>query len=245
MKFDKGKLKFVILIFFIIIILAVVFTIILKYNTEGETNMPFRISKIMVISTAEGIDKESEYKWDLDLQQVNDIYIEIEKNKNYSKTEIIDKIIINNIKIEKNSERGEINLYKTSEEKRDVYKEKEKYLINDSIEFIGDEKTNNETLTIANQGGVIALKCVNESLGNYKSNEGEEIKHDGTILKNVGINDIEEIKMKLTFDVTIQLKSEITYKGTVSIELPTGNILQEGVSYTERTDLKDIIFKRQ
>ena len=144
MRIDKKIIKKVILIFFLILILAIICIVILKYNTEGETNMPFKISKIMLVSTAEGIDKNTEYKWDLDILQVNDIYIEIEKNKNYYETEIIDKIVIDNIIVEKEPEKGQINLYKTSEQKRDVYNDKEKYLINNSIEYIGTEKTDNE-----------------------------------------------------------------------------------------------------
>lgn len=245
MRFNIRKFKKTILIFFIVLILAITFMIILKYNTEGETNMPFKLSKIMVVSTAEGIDKKSEYKWDLDLIQINDIYIEIDKNKNYSTTEIIEKIRIDNIKIESKIEKSQINLYKTSEEKKDVYNEKEKYLIKDSIEYIGGEKTDNKNLTIANQGGVITLKCINEKLGNYKSNDEQEIKHDGTMLKKIGINNIEEIKSIINFDITLQLKSGIIYKGNIDIELPVGNILEQGVSHIEKTDLKDIIFKRQ
>lgn len=245
MDINKRILKKVLLIFFLILILAVIFIVILKYNTEGETNMPFKISKIMLVSTAEGTDKNSEYKWDLDIVQVNDIYIEIEKNKNYPTTEIIDKIIINNIKIEESPEKGKINLYKTSEQKRDVYNEKEKYLIDETIEYIGAEKTDNENSTIANQGGLLTLKCVNENLGNYQSNEGEEVKHDGTMLKNININNETEIKSKISFDITLILKSEMIYKGKLNLQLPVGNIIEEGISYTEETELKDIVFKRQ
>lgn len=243
MKIDKRLIKKVVLIFILIVILAVISTIILMYNTEGETNMPFKISKIMLVSTAEGIDKNSEYKWDLDLVQVNDIFIEIEKNKNYSTTEIIDKIVINNILIDA-PEKGEICLYRTSEQKRDVYNDKGKYLINGSIEYVSAEKTDNENATIANQGGLIALKCVNENLGNYKSNEGNEIKHDGTMLKNIGIA-LEQIQCVLSFDVTIVLKSELSYKGTIKLDIPVGNVLEDGISYLEKTELRDIIFKRQ
>ena len=88
-------IKMFIVLFVIAIIAITVISIIVKYQVEGETNMPFEISKIMVISTAGGIQKEqTENKWDLDLIQSNDVYIDIIKNKNYNKEEIIDKIII-------------------------------------------------------------------------------------------------------------------------------------------------------
>ena len=39
----------------IVVILFVVGLLVLRYNVEGETNMPFNLSKIAIISTQEGI----------------------------------------------------------------------------------------------------------------------------------------------------------------------------------------------
>lgn len=38
-------------------LITVVASIMIKYYVEGETNMPFNLSKIMVISNAQGISK--------------------------------------------------------------------------------------------------------------------------------------------------------------------------------------------
>ena len=83
-------IKKIIHIFIAILITVLIATIIalliLKYNVEGEDNLPFELSKIMVISTAEGNDiegEQTENKWNLKLSQNNDIYLEISKNKNY------------------------------------------------------------------------------------------------------------------------------------------------------------------
>ena len=49
------KLKFLrknIAIFVIAIIAIIVTSIIIRYSVEGETNLPFRVSKIMIISNA-------------------------------------------------------------------------------------------------------------------------------------------------------------------------------------------------
>lgn len=245
MKLRKNLLKKIIIVACIILILTIVASIILKYHIEGETNMPFRLSKVMLISTAEGIQKgDSTYKWDSNIYQINDIYLEISKNKNYNKTEIIDKVIINNIVVEKEPLKGNIKVYRTSEIERSVYKDKEKYLIKDSIEYIGTEKTSNENMTIANQGGLIALKIVNEDLGNYQSNEEEEMKYDGTILNKIDVTS-EQINAKIKLDLTIVLKSEKSYKGEIEIEIPHGDIVQQGISYFEKIDCKDIVFKRE
>jgi len=102
----KRFIKKYIAIFIISIILITVASIIIKYHEEGESNMPFEISKIMVISNAGGIQNDQpQNKWDLNLVQNNDVYIDIIKNKNYKKEEIIDKVIIDNIQIKEKSEK--------------------------------------------------------------------------------------------------------------------------------------------
>lgn len=39
-------------------LITVVASIMIKYYVEGETNMPFNLSKIMIISNAQGMSKE-------------------------------------------------------------------------------------------------------------------------------------------------------------------------------------------
>lgn len=49
------KLKFLrknIVIFVVAIIAIIVTSIIIRYSVEGETNLPFQVSKIMLISNA-------------------------------------------------------------------------------------------------------------------------------------------------------------------------------------------------
>ena len=73
----------------------------IKYSIEGETDMAFNLSKITIVSTAEGIEKEGTEKWNLGLFQNNDIYISIEKNENNNKEEIIQNITISEIQVKK------------------------------------------------------------------------------------------------------------------------------------------------
>ena len=55
------------IVMLIVIVVAILFVagiIVLKYNVEGETNMPFKLSKISLISSQEGIDKQAtDTKW--------------------------------------------------------------------------------------------------------------------------------------------------------------------------------------
>lgn len=86
-----------------IIIVAIIFTavmLILNYDEKGETNMPFKVSKISIVSTVNGQDVEnSEAKWDINVIQNNDVYIYIEKNDDYKKQETIKNVKLENITI--------------------------------------------------------------------------------------------------------------------------------------------------
>ena len=145
-------MKKIIHIFIVIFITALVATIIaliiLKYNIEGENNMPFELSKIMVVSSAEGIEEieeNNENKWNLNIFQNNDIYLEISKNKNYKETEIIDEIIIDNFNIIKNPRKGKISIYKPTSKEGLLYENIEENEIKDKITYIGGEESSIKT----------------------------------------------------------------------------------------------------
>lgn len=227
----------------IILIIAVIGLLILKYDVEGEKNMPFKLSSIIVISSAEGYqEKENQnYKWDTEIYQNNDIYLNIEKNKNYKETELIKSIQIENININKVPTIGTFGFYRTSNEEN-VFVYKEEYEIIDNLEYIGDLKTDLSNLKISNQGGTIILRAVNKTGKKYTSNE-KELEHNGKLLEKVGILH-EEIKSTIEFDLVINLESEISYKAKIELEIPIGNIIEQGSSSTEIKNMKNIIFKR-
>lgn len=215
-----------------------------RYEIEGEKNMPFEISKIMIFSTAEGIENgNSKHKWDFNIYQNNDIYISIAKNKEYKKTEVIDKIIIDNFSIDEQPQKGEIAIYRPNGENTTSYACEEKYEVDNNLEYIGGIESDLESLKIANQGGMITFRIANKNLDTYKSNDDETITHDGTLLAKANIKN-EDIKCKVSFDIIIELKSEKKFKGTITLELPEGNIVKNGQESVEITNLDDVIFKR-
>lgn len=233
-------------VYFIIIILiaAVIGLIILKYHVEGEQNMPFKLSEILAISTAEGYqEKESSDKnWDVEVYQTNDIYLDIKKNKNYKETEVIKSIEIKNISIDENPKIGNISIYIPNGEEQ-IYKYDGENKINNEIIYEGDTKSDIKNLKISNQGGKIIFRVVNKTEKRYTSNE-EELKHDGTLLNKVGINN-NDIKFKMSFDIVINLESEVSFTGKVELELPTGDITTQGITNLNETEINDVIFKRE
>lgn len=229
------------IIIIITVILFVVGMLVLRYNVEGEKNMPFELSKITIISSQEGIDDEqTDTRWSFDVHQANDIYLYIEKNNEYDKTEIIKSININNFQIETEN-KDNVKIYKPDTEEENVlFKYKDENIV-ENIEYLGDVESDLKNLKISNQGGIIAFRCSNNYVTKYKSDE-EEINHS-ELLKKAGITE-EKLRMSLTFNLNIILESGKEYQAEVKTELPTGNVIEEGNTSTEITDLTDIVFKR-
>ena len=241
----KGKvIKPAIIVFIIVLIFTVIGLLMLKYDVEGELNMPFNLSKIIIVSSAEGIESEnSENTWDLNLIQNNDIYIEINKNENYKKTEIIDKITLSNFNIAKKPNKGNVTIYKPVQNETKVYDYSEESKVTDNIEYKASQNTDIKKLEIANQGGRILFRASIDNLGTYISNDEQEITHDGRILKNV-IEKSEDLKSTLSFDISIKLISGVEYKANAVLDIPQGDVITEGTTSIEITDLSNIIFKR-
>ena len=65
----------------------------------------------------------------------------------------------------------------------------------------------------------------------------------GTLLKKAGLS-LEDIKLNIEFDLIIETEKGKSFKTHINMELPTENILETGISKSEETELKDIVFKR-
>ena len=227
----------------IVLIIAVIALLILKYEVEGEQNMPFKLTSILVLSNAEGYqEKQSkEYKWDTEIFQINDVYLNIEKNKNYKETEIIKSIEIENIMISEAPKVGKFIFYRASSNEKSLFNYKDEYQINERIEYIGDVKSDLSNFKISNQGGTIILRAVNKTGKEYKSDE-KEFEHSGKLLREVDIVN-NDVKSRVCFDLVINLESEVSYKANIELDLPVGDIIEEGYASTEITE--DIVFKRE
>ncbi len=225
------------------VILFVVGVISLKYNVEGEVNLPFYLSKISIISSVEGIDTEDgTNKWNLTVNQNNDVYLYIKKNDNYKDKEVIESIKLNNFNIEQYPKIGEVKLLKPDSNIESIIFKNTAENEVDNIEFIGSMDSSLKELKISNQGGLVIFRYANNNIGNYVSNDDEEINHS-ELLKNLSINN-EDLKFKVKFDIYINLNSEKTYKSSIDLELPINDVVNQGTQSIEYTDLKNIVFKR-
>ena len=226
----------------IIAILCVGGMFILRYQVEGESNMPFKISKISIIESVEGTESQGEgEKWNFNVDENNDIYIYIEKNSSYGKTEIIDSVEIKNININKEKTLGELKLYKPVIDEKRMFINSQENEINE-ITYTGELESNIKEEKISNQGGIVAFRYAINNLSAYVSENDEQIDHS-QLLKLTNISP-EDLKTKLTFDIFINLKGGRKYQAPISIDVPQGDIVEKGTIGEDITDLKGIIFKR-
>lgn len=243
-SFYKKRIVHICIIAFIIVMLMLVAGwFMLKYSVEGETNLPFNLKEIDIISTAESnIKQDEEEKWHAGILQKNDIFLVLEKNENYKKTDTIKEINIENFQITKANEEHIITIYRPETASFD-YSYKDEYKVDEKIEIKGAQDSNMEILTINNQGGTIGFSITEENLGEYNFSINEKVPSDGKLLAKAGLK-TQDISFKVSFDLIIETGNGNKFKTNITLELPTGNILEEGVSTSEDTSLEDIIFKR-
>lgn len=229
----------------IVIIIAILFVVgilVLRYQVEGETNLPFNLSKITIISSIDATNNEdTTNRWNLNVSQNNDIYLYIEKNDDYGTTEIIKDIVINNFVINTSSEKGERNIYKPSQEGTTMFINSEENVAQE-ITYTGDMDSNIKELKIANQGGLVVLRLANDNIATYISNEGDQI--DYSQLLKITDTSLDDLKATVSFDLTMNLESGRAYKASITLDVPVDNVIEEGTSSIEETDLEDIVFKR-
>lgn len=231
-----------IFLFCIIIILMAVISVMLKYEVEGEKNLPYSISKILVISTVEGTPIDDGVNiWNIGVKQVNDLYFYIDKNDVTEET--IKQITLENFNVTTKPQKGELLLYRPTGDLNQLYTHSEQNYLENSITYTGAKIDDLKTLEIANNGGIIGCRFALDNLGTYISNETTEITYDGKLLENIGIN-LEEIKFEVSFDVLIETNKNVVYKGTLSVNLPSENVIINGSDNFEITDFSDVVFKR-
>lgn len=238
----KNQFKRCIFIAIVVIILAVVFSIMIKYDVQGEKKLPFSISKILLVSTVDGkVVDDPENIWNIDVSQINDIYMYIDKTIDDEQT--IKEIKIENFNINKAPQKGALKILRPTGELSNLYTYSEQNYLESSITYQGGVIDDLKSLEISNTGGILSFRCALENLGKYVSNENEEIIYDGNLLRNLGIA-VDELFFNLSFDVIITTNNNISFKGTLNLDMPISTIIEEGSSNIEITDFSDIVFKR-
>lgn len=235
------------LVMVIVIISTILFVsgiIILKYNVEGETNMPFSLTKIILISQVDGVEiqpTDVNNRWAFNILENNDIYLYIDKNSSYTEQETIKSVKIDNINLIKSPNIGVSKFYHP-----DVAQESAMFVNNQenectSLEYVADSKSDIKNMKISNQGGIVAFRYGIQDIGTYEGND-QEVNYT-ELLKKASIAE-ENLKANLQFDFTILLDSGKSFQTTITLDLPVDNIVEQGTTSREITDVSQFIFKR-
>lgn len=243
-SFSKKRIiHLCVVIFIVVMLILIAAALIFKYQVEGEKNLPFKLSTINIISTAESdLSQDEDEVWHAGILQKNDVFFVIEKNSDYKKEDAIKSVRFENFNIVKTNENMVVKIYRPTTS-ASTYNYSDEYKLENNLEYVGGQETNTETLQINNQGGLIGFSVTLDNLGEYIFDENEKVPSDGTLLAKAGIN-TEDIKFQISFDLIIETESENRFKSNITLDLPTGNITEEGVGILEDTELNNIIFKR-
>ena len=214
-----------------------------KYDAEGEKVLPYSIEKILVVSTVNGnVVDDPQNMWNVGVTQINDIYIYINKTL-LDGDAVIKEIKLDNFTLNKAPQKGKVKLLRPTGELSNLYTYSEQDYFNSEIVYTGDKIDDMKSLEISNNGGMLGFRLSLEDLGEYVSNDAQEITYDGKLLSNLGIN-IEQIKFNVSFDITITTSDDISFKGNLKLDLPIDTVIEEGSSNKEITNFDDVIFKR-
>lgn len=225
---DKVKGIAIIIVAIVSVIVTVLVANILL-DTTGKVNQGnFRISDVVVRSSAdvkevqdENIELKKLSDMIFDITQTNQISILIDPNVKAS------SIRIENLNISDPALKGNMQIYQTKDKKYDVtpelksidldlQQEEEKYVVNLYI----------------NNNNVLANQKVDETV--------ETIQYDATMFKTLGY-DISSLKFNVSFDLLITDESENTVKTSISLNMPTDETVEAGMSILKQ-DTSNYIF---
>ena len=228
---------------FLIMLLMIVISIMLKYEVEGERKLPFSITKILVVSTVDGeLNEDTENIWNIDVAQANDLYMYFDKTIE-DENQTIKEIKIENFVVNKNPSIGKLKVLRPTGEIANLYTHSEQNYLNDKIVYTGGVIDDLKSLEISNNGGILGFRVAIDELGKLVSNEGEEKTYDGKLLSDLGVT-VSEIEFNISFDVIITTSENISFKGTINLDMPIETLIEDGISSKEITDFSDVVFKR-
>ena len=225
---DKVK-GIAIIIVAIVSVIVIVLVANILLDTTGKVNQGnFRISDVVVRSSAdvkevqdENIELKKLSDMIFDITQTNQISILIDPNVKAS------SIRIENLNISDPTLKGNMQIYQTEDKKYDVTPE----LKNINLDLQQEEEKYVVNLYI-NNNNVLTNQKVDETV--------ETIQYDATMFKTLGI-DISSLKFNVSFDLLITDESGNTVKTSISLNMPTDETVEAGMSILKQ-DTSNYIF---
>ncbi len=240
----KKYVKKILFGLFIALVLFIALMIVVNYNEEGEKVLPFKFSKIVIVSAINGDSKTgTDTVWDIDLNQINDFYISIVPENNSNK-ETIKSVTVKNFKISPQDGVGNKKILSpTGDLGATLYSNSEENYKDSEIVFDGAATDDLKSRQIGNMGGTIAFRYELENIGKFKGNDETEIKYDASILQKVGLS-VENLNTEISFDVLIRTSKNVVYKGNINLQTPVGNLNENASGEKVIEDFSNVVFKR-
>lgn len=242
----KEKIKIAITLLIIFVGLGIVMSLISKYQVEGESNMPYNIKEILIVSSAEAQGKSENpenLKWNLNINQFNDFYLVFDVNEKYKKQSKLEEISIENINISNKPKVGNIDVYMPSSREDSGYKYNDEFKVNGSLTYKSGLSNDSKNLELSQRDGMFKFRVVNQNIGEYTSNEDDEISYDGKLLSKINLTE-DNIKFNISFDIVIKTDKN-TFRGKFKQDLPISGLIEKGQSNLDIKDCSNIIFKRE
>ena len=193
----KQMIKLVIAITILIFVLVIVGILMIKYEVEGETNMPFKLSKVIVVGTVEGVENgESDKKWDFSIFQNNDIHFYIDQNAEKSQNLLIKSVKIDNIKVLEEPQKGSIKVYMPNSEAGRLFAYDEQFEVKEKLDFKGASQSSSTNLEIGSKGGTAVFRISNTNIGEYRSDKDKQIEHNSSLLEKIEASYEEKIQFQ-------------------------------------------------
>lgn len=242
-ELKKKTIKKYVFIFFIVFIFLVSIFLMIKYQVEGEKNMPFSLKQIIIKSSINYKDIKGKELWNLELSQDNDFYVYIEKNNGRDEDKI-EKITIENIKINNELKIGELKVYLPTDNEVDtMYQKSTDNYMGRNLEYLAGEKDSVEGNIISKDGGMICFRVSSENIGTYKSSKAKKVTYDGNFLKEVGISE-DDLFFNISFDLVIETNDGVKYRTNLNYDLPVDKFEDSNSRSKIIEDFSNIIFKR-
>lgn len=227
------KVKGKIIAFFVIVLSILLIFGVLSFvlDNTGKVNQGnFRVVDMVVTSGIDVIDNsESE------LEKISDISFSLSQNNKISmllsKSDNVDKIYIDNIKLKDPEKKGDIYISQSSVEgKRKIEGNMDEIILNPI------DKDN---------GSLIEININNEYFAQNLNvpDSKNELSFDGKILNDFGIN-IKDIEFTISFDLKIKEKNGTTNVCKLEYTFPDPRIVTQG-TVIERKNLESVNFKIQ
>lgn len=205
-----------------------------EISEENETAM-FNVNKIQYYSDVNAVSNQTTYQnpeWNLNVYQYTDIAIYVERIDEFSNENYIKSLYLDNFKISESKE-GKQKIYYLNPlnfgdgDILELYDENE---ISYRLEYniINYENEENDIgysipIFFEDCSNPITLRYLNSDiLENYTISTTEQIKFNGSLLKNSNIS-LDDIKTNISFDLNIISDNNETHSININIDIPLNN----------------------